>query len=177
MQQINYQEYYNGKIYPSPIETSSPKSTHPKSSSLINKPYNNHRQSTTHTSQVTFNNTEQEVTQKKVAEILEKKQRRRESHNAVERRRRGNINDRIQELASLLPSSREAVKLNKGAILRRSVEHIRQLHEELRQNQYRIYDLENTLELYRDRLGNQIVTTHDPSTLDLSAMQPHNRHQ
>lgn len=34
---------------------------------------------------------------------LEKRQKRRESHNAVERRRRDNINDRIAELAVLLP--------------------------------------------------------------------------
>jgi hypothetical protein len=34
---------------------------------------------------------------------LDKKQKRRESHNAVERRRRDNINDRITELAALLP--------------------------------------------------------------------------
>lgn len=34
---------------------------------------------------------------------LEKRQKRRESHNAVERRRRDNINDRITELATLLP--------------------------------------------------------------------------
>jgi len=35
--------------------------------------------------------------------ILEKRKRRRESHNAVERRRRDNINDRISELATLIP--------------------------------------------------------------------------
>lgn len=35
-----------------------------------------------------------------------KKQRRRESHNAVERRRRNNINDRIHELARLVPAHR-----------------------------------------------------------------------
>ncbi|KNZ54214.1 hypothetical protein VP01_3007g1 [Puccinia sorghi] len=35
----------------------------------------------------------------------EKRRKRRESHNAVERRRRDNINDRITELAELLPSS------------------------------------------------------------------------
>ncbi|CAH7689665.1 helix-loop-helix DNA-binding domain-domain-containing protein [Phakopsora pachyrhizi] len=37
--------------------------------------------------------------------LIEKKRRRRESHNAVERRRRDNINDRISELAQLLPDS------------------------------------------------------------------------
>ena len=33
----------------------------------------------------------------------EKRRKRRESHNAVERRRRDNINEKIQELAMLLP--------------------------------------------------------------------------
>ncbi|KZO92045.1 HLH-domain-containing protein, partial [Calocera viscosa TUFC12733] len=38
------------------------------------------------------------------AQILsEKRRRRRESHNAVERRRRDNINEKITELATLLP--------------------------------------------------------------------------
>ncbi|KAK4055445.1 hypothetical protein OIO90_003283 [Microbotryomycetes sp. JL221] len=35
--------------------------------------------------------------------LTEKRRKRRESHNAVERRRRDNINERIQELATLLP--------------------------------------------------------------------------
>lgn len=35
--------------------------------------------------------------------LTEKRRKRRESHNLVERRRRDNINDRISELASLLP--------------------------------------------------------------------------
>ena len=33
----------------------------------------------------------------------EKRRRRRESHNAVERRRRDNINEKITELATLIP--------------------------------------------------------------------------
>lgn len=37
------------------------------------------------------------------AMLTEKRRKRRESHNLVERRRRDNINDRISELASLLP--------------------------------------------------------------------------
>lgn len=39
----------------------------------------------------------------RAALLTEKRRKRRESHNAVERRRRDNINDRITELASLLP--------------------------------------------------------------------------
>ena len=38
--------------------------------------------------------------------IEEKKQRRRDSHNQVERRRRDNINERIQDLSHLVPSHR-----------------------------------------------------------------------
>lgn len=37
--------------------------------------------------------------------MTDKRRKRRESHNAVERRRRDNINDRIAELASLLPDA------------------------------------------------------------------------
>ena len=33
----------------------------------------------------------------------EKRRRRRESHNAVERRRRDNVNEKISELATLIP--------------------------------------------------------------------------
>lgn len=39
----------------------------------------------------------------RAALLTEKRRKRRESHNAVERRRRDNINDRITDLASLLP--------------------------------------------------------------------------
>lgn len=40
------------------------------------------------------------------ATVDAKRQKRRQSHNAVERRRRDNINDRIQELARLVPAHR-----------------------------------------------------------------------
>jgi hypothetical protein len=110
--------------------------------------------------------------------IFEKKRRRRESHNAVERRRRDNINDRITELATLLPD-RDAVKSNKGSILRKSVDHIRLLHDKLRQHQQRIQELENMLEVYRVRMGppthhqqQQMIPPGHP--LDLSGIQPHN---
>lgn len=61
--------------------------------------------------------------------LNEKRRRRRESHNAVERRRRDNINEKIQELATLLPEFHPDTqnKPNKGVILRRSVEYIRQM--------------------------------------------------
>ncbi|PVU95586.1 hypothetical protein BB561_001728 [Smittium simulii] len=69
------------------------------------------------------------LNQKAAISILEKKQRRRESHNAVERRRRDNINDRIQELYTLLPESMKdaAIKPNKGLILNLAVEYIKKI--------------------------------------------------
>ncbi|KAI9014356.1 helix-loop-helix DNA-binding domain-containing protein [Phycomyces nitens] len=94
--------------------------------------------------------------------MMEKRRRRRESHNAVERRRRENINDRIQELGTLLPESMlEEInnssmnansginginnKPNKGAILRKSVDHIRLLQEEVGTHVRRIKELEAIL--------------------------------
>lgn len=102
--------------------------------------------------------------------IFEKKRRRRESHNAVERRRRDNINDRIAELATLLPD-RDAVKSNKGTILRKSVDHIRLLHDKLRQHQQRIQELENMLDIYHLRSNTNMAPPGHP--LDLSSIQPH----
>ncbi|KAI9320615.1 helix-loop-helix DNA-binding domain-containing protein [Dichotomocladium elegans] len=88
--------------------------------------------------------------------IMEKKRRRRESHNAVERRRRENINERIQELGSLLPepmleecnsncAGGTSNKPNKGAILRKSVDHIRLLQQDITAQQRRIQELEAIL--------------------------------
>ncbi|EIE88231.1 hypothetical protein RO3G_12942 [Rhizopus delemar RA 99-880] len=112
------------------------------------------------------NSVEDEIMQKNMQAMFEKKRKRRESHNAVERRRRENINDRIHELATLLPDSREVVKLNKGTILRKSVEHIKQLHDKLIKHQQHINELENTLELYRVRYSQQMVSP----PLDLSTI-------
>lgn len=102
-------------------------------------------------------------------QIFEKKRRRRESHNAVERRRRDNINDRISELATLLPD-RDAIKTSKGTILQKSVDHIRLLHDKLNQHQHRIQELEQMLEMYRVRM---IPSGHP---LNLSGIQPHMNH-
>ncbi|CAO3611324.1 unnamed protein product [Cunninghamella echinulata] len=78
--------------------------------------------------------------------MMDKRRRRRESHNAVERRRRENINDRIQELGTLLPDvMTDTTKPNKGAILRKSVDHIRQLQQEVSTYSQRIKELEDTL--------------------------------
>ncbi|KAG0164343.1 hypothetical protein DFQ28_009176 [Apophysomyces sp. BC1034] len=92
--------------------------------------------------------------------MMEKRRRRRESHNAVERRRRENINERIQELGTLLPEAMldditsggnggPSNKPNKGAILRKSVEHLRMLQQEIEAYQQRVKDLEVLLEKYK----------------------------
>ncbi|RCH98199.1 hypothetical protein CU098_010789 [Rhizopus stolonifer] len=80
--------------------------------------------------------------------IMEKRRRRRESHNAVERRRRDNINERIQELGTLLPDSLDdgVNRMNKGTILRKSVEQIRKLQNDVVQHQQRVRDLEHVLQ-------------------------------
>ncbi|PVU90695.1 hypothetical protein BB559_004487 [Furculomyces boomerangus] len=72
-----------------------------------------------------------EMPHKRAQIIYEKKQKRRESHNAVERRRRDHINERIQELYELIPSSMKdpATKPNKGLILRLACEYIKRMHD------------------------------------------------
>lgn len=98
--------------------------------------------------------------------MAEKKRRRRESHNAVERRRRDNINEKIKELSELLPeqyltaaaessskgNAKDDNRPHKGTILALSVEYIRKLqlvideqnHKEL-EHQQTINDLETRL--------------------------------
>lgn len=120
-------------------------------------------------------------------QLFDKKRRRRESHNAVERRRRDNINERIFELSTLLPE-RDASKNNKGTILRKSVDHIRLLHEKVNQYQQRVKELESMLDMYRIRWGDlnntntantatsNTANSHNNQSLDLSAIQPHLHH-
>ncbi|KAI9288870.1 helix-loop-helix DNA-binding domain-containing protein [Umbelopsis sp. AD052] len=109
-----------------------------------------------------------EAAQRNLQQMFEKRRRRRESHNAVERRRRDNINDKIQELSLLLPehlldnpppgstnvvttpgaaSGSAAQKaINKGTILKMSVDHIRNLRSDAARYQARIKELETMLE-------------------------------
>lgn len=92
--------------------------------------------------------------------IFDKRRRRRESHNLVERRRRDHINEKIQELGSLIPESmlaaacggdldvglgsavNNAGKPNKGIILKKSVDYIQQLQQLVHQQAIRIKELE-----------------------------------
>ncbi|KAI9229040.1 MAG: Myc-type, basic helix-loop-helix domain-containing protein, partial [Piptocephalis tieghemiana] len=124
--------------------------------------------------------------QKQAQLMYDKRRKRRESHNAVERRRRDNINEKIQELSHLVPdcygdpmaspsSSSTAIsssssssattgsasagtgtinapagmKANKGAILRKSVDYIRQLQSLVNQQTQRMRDLEEEVRRLR----------------------------
>src|SRR6266516_91342 len=114
--------------------------------------------------------------------MKEKRQKRRESHNAVERRRRDNINEKIQELAAIIPDEfmtpssmihggtspplsgspathhapDGTIKHNKGVILRKSVDYIRSLQDVVKESQRRARRLEEEVK----RLGG------DPTLVD-----------
>ncbi|KAI8098393.1 uncharacterized protein B0P05DRAFT_521769 [Gilbertella persicaria] len=170
--------------------------------------FNNHRDiivspstSSSHLDSFTNNQEDDENQQRNLQEMFEKRRRRRESHNAVERRRRDNINERIHELCTLLPerlldtaptsSNVMAVSsgqvgtngraINKGTILKLSVDHIKELREEVHQYQERIRELERMVEAakhgeriqeedtrigsiqFRQQFNNmQIHTSHEP---------------
>ncbi|KAI0987021.1 hypothetical protein GJ496_001765, partial [Pomphorhynchus laevis] len=71
-------------------------------------------------------------------QVLLKDRQKKDNHNMIERRRRFNINDKIRELCNLLPNSgincfSEGInnkRLNKGVILKESVEYIKFLKYE-----------------------------------------------
>nr|XP_053631089.1 transcription factor EC-like isoform X4 [Cherax quadricarinatus] len=70
-----------------------------------------------------------------------KDRQKKDNHNMIERRRRFNINDRIKELATLLPKSNEPyfelvrdLRHNKGQILKASVDYIRRLKLDIEYN-------------------------------------------
>ncbi|KAI9321878.1 hypothetical protein BX666DRAFT_1906529 [Dichotomocladium elegans] len=127
-----------------------------------------------------FTEDNEEAQQRNLQEIFDKRRRRRESHNAVERRRRDNINERIQDLCHLLPehmldnapsaintssvpfhylgggsnssnSSSTQRTVNKGTILKLSVDHIRELQSEVSRYQIRVRELEQVIEELRYR--------------------------
>ncbi|KAJ3031286.1 UNVERIFIED_CONTAM: hypothetical protein HDU68_005342 [Siphonaria sp. JEL0065] len=80
----------------------------------------------------------------KIMDSNEKRARRRASHNAVERRRRDIINEKIHELSQLLPDHHllPADAQNKGSILRRSVDHMRGVQALAGRQAERITELE-----------------------------------
>ncbi|XP_064858003.1 transcription factor E3b isoform X2 [Oncorhynchus nerka] len=60
-----------------------------------------------------------------------KERQKKDNHNLIERKRRFNINDRITELGSIIPNSRDSeLRWNKGTILKASVDYIRKLQKE-----------------------------------------------
>ncbi|XP_061196403.1 microphthalmia-associated transcription factor-like [Saccostrea echinata] len=68
---------------------------------------------------------------KKEEQLRRKERIRKDNHNIIERRRRYKINDRIQELAALLPPTvHPAMKLHKGSILKASVDYIKELKKD-----------------------------------------------
>lgn len=81
-----------------------------------------------------------------------KDRQKKDNHNAIERRRRFNINDRIKELGTLLPKQDPEMRPNKGTILKCSVDYIQSLqqqqiqwYKERKCMQKRISDLTETL--------------------------------
>jgi len=72
--------------------------------------------------------------------LNEKRKKRKESHNATERRRRDFINEKIYELSTLIPESffEQCIaenKMHKGVILQKSVEYINHLVTSLKNQQ------------------------------------------
>ncbi|KAG1048842.1 hypothetical protein G6F43_008796 [Rhizopus delemar] len=120
-------------------------------------------------------NDDDEYSQKNHQDIFEKRRRRRESHNAVERRRRDNINERIQELSTLLPdyllesvpasanvmtvaagqSGTNGKPINKGTILKLSVDHIKELKKQVSNCKSKIKELEHLIEIAKQDNNNK----------------------
>ncbi|KAI8614437.1 hypothetical protein BC830DRAFT_386649 [Chytriomyces sp. MP71] len=91
---------------------------------------------------------------------VERRARRRAAHNAVERRRRDIINEKIQELSLLLPDHHllPADSQNKGSILRRGVDHLRGVQALAGRQADRIIELEGVCRSLLQRAG---VQEHD----------------
>ena len=83
------------------------------------------------------------LTQPKIKEV------KRSAHNAIERRYRTSINDKIKELKNLVVG--ESAKLNKSAVLRKSIEKIRELMQQNSELNAEINRLHGEL-LIRDEL-------------------------
>ncbi|ORZ23538.1 Myc-type, basic helix-loop-helix domain-containing protein [Absidia repens] len=119
---------------------------------------------------------EDEMTTDKMDRLIERKRKRRESHNVVERKRRDNINARIDELGALLPPQKQSLKLNRGIILQNSVDHIKFLYHRVAEQQQRIHELEQLLG--RNTPNDDLPHHHHPSRNDISHTQDlHQQHQ
>ncbi|ANB12778.1 Rtg1p [Sugiyamaella lignohabitans] len=102
----------------------------------------------------------------KQQQLLERRRKRRESHNAVERRRRDNINEKIKELSELIPEKFLMAGMdqqllqkgmddrpNKGTILARSVDYIRQLQAIIDDQNRAELDLQDLVNSLQRNLG------------------------
>ena len=100
-----------------------------------------------------------------------KERQKKDNHNKIERRRRYNINDRIQELGTLLPRGdpryvhiTRDMKYNKGTILRASVDYVKCLRDEVdklrSEKRYRELEEENRrMKMQMHQLETQVRST------------------
>lgn len=105
----------------------------------------------------------------------EKLRRRREFHNAVERRRRELIKSKIKELGKIIPSSLlnydndgKEVKANKGIILNRTVEYLEYLIQVIELQDRKKIQLLNKIQLLETKKS-KIFS--DPNTSSLSSLK------
>eukprot|EP00834_Sanchytrium_tribonematis_P000695 NODE_13_length_54415_cov_0.522424.p29 type:complete len:248 gc:universal NODE_13_length_54415_cov_0.522424:33571-34314(+) len=117
--------------------------------SQLHSPHNFHLQQEVYGSSYDTVGNDMEQVNRTIQVVYEKKRKRRESHNQVERRRRDNINDRIKDLEKLLPISflpnDPTSKLSKGQILRKSVEYVQHMQQMIAFQKMRSEQLEELL--------------------------------
>lgn len=104
---------------------------------------------------------------------LSKERLKKDNHNQIERRRRYNINDRIKELSTLLPTSTDDryhalvrdMKQHKGTILKASVDYVKLLKKEVyelsmanRQYMARVQELEQTNGVGGGHISGHVMT-------------------
>lgn len=87
----------------------------------------------------------------------ERERLKKDNHNTIERRRRYNINDRIHELASLLPKHyrQEGRSWNKGEILKCTVDYVRRLHSQ-QHSLFAMLERNRLLEQHNQQLRDEV---------------------
>ena len=115
----------------------------------LHSPHHFHLQQEVYGTSYDSTGNEMEQVNRTIQVVYEKKRKRRESHNQVERRRRDNINDRIKDLEKLLPitflPNDPTSKLSKGQILRKSVEYVQHMQQLVQSQKLRNEQLEEML--------------------------------
>ena len=71
----------------------------------------------------------------------------------MERRRRDNINDRIHELAGLVPDSLEDGRFHKGIVLQKAIEYIHYLQEANQQMQDQLRGVQANPSVSNDKMS------------------------